>query len=95
MRALAADYLLSNNHLSTVIAYRFQKDDEDIAATFIQLLKCLSTQLNSVTINFFINEVRRSFRVPVPDRLIASHRAPLRSTCHTSRCCSRQWRTTT
>lgn len=55
------DYLLSNNHVNSIIVHKFDFTDEEITAYYISFLKTLSLKLNGHTINFFYNEVSRRF----------------------------------
>ena len=52
-----ADYLLSNNHINSIIVHKFDFSDEEILAYYISFLKTLSFKLNVHTIHFFYNEV--------------------------------------
>ena len=56
------DYLLSNNHVNSIIVHKFDFSDEEVMAYYISFLKTLSLKLNAHTIHFFYNEVRNSFR---------------------------------
>jgi hypothetical protein len=58
-----ADYLLSNNHVNSIIVHKFDFSDEEVMAYYISFLKTLSLKLNAHTIHFFYNEVRNSFRI--------------------------------
>ncbi|KRZ20437.1 Protein CLEC16A [Trichinella pseudospiralis] len=49
-------YLLSNNHVNSIITYRFDFSDEEILAYYISFLKTLSFKLNVNTVHFFFNE---------------------------------------
>lgn len=51
-------YLLSNNHVNSIIEHKFDFSDEEVMAYYISFLKTLSLKLNSQTIHFFYNEVR-------------------------------------
>jgi hypothetical protein len=57
-----ADYLLSNNHVNSIIVHKFDFSDEEVMAYYISFLKTLSLKLNAHTIHFFYNEVRNSCR---------------------------------
>ncbi|XP_026678930.1 protein CLEC16A-like [Diaphorina citri] len=50
-------YLLSNNHVNSIIVHKFDFSDEEVMAYYISFLKTLSLKLNSHTIHFFYNEV--------------------------------------
>ncbi|KRZ52753.1 Extended synaptotagmin-2 [Trichinella nativa] len=50
-------YLLSNNHVNSIITYRFDFSDEEILAYYISFLKTLSFKLNVNTVHFFFNEI--------------------------------------
>lgn len=51
------DYLLSNNHVNSIIVHKFDFSDEEVMAYYISFLKTLSLKLNAHTIHFFYNEV--------------------------------------
>lgn len=53
-----SDYLLSNNHVNSIIVHKFDFSDEEVMAYYISFLKTLSLKLNTHTIHFFYNEVR-------------------------------------
>lgn len=57
---LSPDYLLSNNHVNSIIVHKFDFSDEEIMAYYISFLKTLSLKLNNHTVHFFYNEVRCS-----------------------------------
>lgn len=54
---LISDYLLSNNHVNSIIVHKFDFSDEEVMAYYISFLKTLSFKLNGHTIHFFYNEV--------------------------------------
>lgn len=54
---LFTDYLLSNNHVNSIIVHKFDFSDEEVMAYYISFLKTLSLKLNNHTIHFFYNEV--------------------------------------
>ncbi|KAL5254590.1 hypothetical protein ACHWQZ_G014141 [Mnemiopsis leidyi] len=54
-------FLLSNNHVNSIICHEFDFSDEEIMAYYISFLKTLSLKLNSNTIHFFYNEHLRDF----------------------------------
>ncbi|XP_077490133.1 C-type lectin domain containing ema isoform X4 [Amblyomma americanum] len=49
-------YLLSNNHVNSIIVHKFDFSDEEVMAYYISFLKTLSLKLNNHTIHFFYNE---------------------------------------
>ena len=51
------DYLLSNNHVNSLIVLKLDFSDEEVLAYYISFLKTLSFKLNTHTIHFFYNEV--------------------------------------
>ncbi|XP_076235537.1 C-type lectin domain containing ema isoform X3 [Calliopsis andreniformis] len=51
------NYLLSNNHVNSIIVHKFDFSDEEVMAYYISFLKTLSLKLNAHTIHFFYNEV--------------------------------------
>lgn len=55
------DYLLSNNHVNSIIVHKFDFSNEDVMAYYILFLKTLSLKLNTSTINFFYNEQTNDF----------------------------------
>lgn len=55
------DYLLSNNHVNSIIVLKLDFSDEEVLAYYISFLKTLSFKLNSHTIHFFYNEHLRDF----------------------------------
>ena len=54
-------YLLSNNHVNSIIVHKFDFDDEEVMAYYISFLKTLSLKLNNHTIHFFFNEHTADF----------------------------------
>lgn len=52
-----SDYLLSNNHINSLIVMKLDYSDEEVLAYYISFLKTLSFKLNKHTIHFFYNEV--------------------------------------
>lgn len=58
---LFLDYLLSNNHVNSIIVHKFDFSDEEVMAYYISFLKTLSLKLNAHTIHFFYNEVNTLF----------------------------------
>lgn len=52
-------YLLSNNHVNSIIVHKFDFSDEEVMAYYISFLKTLSLKLNAHTIHFFYNEVNQ------------------------------------
>lgn len=48
-------YLLSNNHVNSIILHKFDTTDEEVMAYYISFLKTLSFKLNPHTIHFFFN----------------------------------------
>ncbi len=55
------DYLLSNNHVNSIIVHKFDFSDEEVMAYYISFLKTLSLKLNPHTIHFFFNEHTNDF----------------------------------
>lgn len=53
---LLIDYLLSNNHVNSIMVHKFDFSDEDVMGYYILFLKTLSLKLNTHTIHFFYNE---------------------------------------
>ncbi|XP_064406876.1 protein CLEC16A-like isoform X2 [Halichondria panicea] len=54
-------YLLSNNHVNSIIVLKLDFSDEEVLAYYISFVKTLSFRLNSHTIHFFYNEHLRDF----------------------------------
>eukprot|EP00731_Ephydatia_muelleri_P029429 Em0020g1073a len=54
-------YLLSNNHVNSLIVLKLDFSDEEVLAYYISFLKTLSFKLNKHTIHFFYNEHLRDF----------------------------------
>lgn len=54
-------YLLSNNHVNSIIIHKFDFSDEEVMAYYISFLKTLSLKLNAHTIHFFFNEQTADF----------------------------------
>ncbi|XP_028395434.1 protein CLEC16A-like [Dendronephthya gigantea] len=54
-------YLLSNNHVNSIIIHKFDFTNEEILAYYISFLKTLSLKLNLHVINFFFNERKSDF----------------------------------
>ncbi|XP_073447287.1 protein CLEC16A isoform X4 [Aquarana catesbeiana] len=54
-------YLLSNNHVNSIIVHKFDFSDEEIMGYYICFLKTLSVKLNSHTVHFFYNEHTNDF----------------------------------
>ncbi|CAG0894163.1 unnamed protein product [Cyprideis torosa] len=54
-------YLLSNNHVNSIIVHKFDFSDEEVMAYYISFLKTLSLKLNKHTIHFFFNEATNDF----------------------------------
>ncbi|XP_045448543.1 protein CLEC16A homolog [Melitaea cinxia] len=54
-------YLLSNNHVNSIIVHKFDVSDEEVMAYYISFLKTLSLKLNNHTIHFFYNEHTKDF----------------------------------
>nr|XP_045616775.1 protein CLEC16A homolog [Procambarus clarkii] len=54
-------YLLSNNHVNSIIVHKFDFSDEEVMAYYISFLKTLSLKLNVHTIHFFYNEHTNDF----------------------------------
>lgn len=48
-------YLLSNNHVNSIIMHKFDLSDEEVMAYYISFIKTLSFKLNPHTIHFFFN----------------------------------------
>lgn len=54
-------FLLSNNHVNSIITHTFDFTNEEIMAYYISFLKTLSFKLNPSTIHFFFNETTEEF----------------------------------
>ncbi|EPB79592.1 hypothetical protein ANCCEY_01288 [Ancylostoma ceylanicum] len=55
------DFLLSNNHVNSIITHSFDFNNEEIMAYYISFMKTLSFKLNPSTIHFFFNEATDEF----------------------------------
>ncbi|KAF6024766.1 CLEC16A [Bugula neritina] len=54
-------FLLSNNHVNSIISHQFDFTDEEVMAYYISFMKTLSLKLNKYTIHFFFNEHSEDF----------------------------------
>uniref|UniRef100_F1KUF8 Uncharacterized protein n=1 Tax=Ascaris suum TaxID=6253 RepID=F1KUF8_ASCSU len=54
-------FLLSNNHVNSIITHKFNFNNEEIMAYYISFLKTLSFKLNVYTVHFFFNESTQEF----------------------------------
>ncbi|CAI5446636.1 unnamed protein product [Caenorhabditis angaria] len=54
-------FLLSNNHVNSIISHSFDLSNDEIMAYYISFLKTLSFKLNACTIHFFFNETSQEF----------------------------------
>ncbi|GAB6025945.1 hypothetical protein CHUAL_011914 [Chamberlinius hualienensis] len=54
-------YLLSNNHVNSIIVHKFDFSDEEVMAYYISFLKTLSFKLNTHAVHFFYNEHTNDF----------------------------------
>lgn len=54
-------FLLSNNHVNSIITHKFDFNNEEIMAYYISFLKILSFKLNKYTVHFFFNEASQEF----------------------------------
>ncbi|ETN83630.1 hypothetical protein NECAME_17400 [Necator americanus] len=54
-------FLLSNNHVNSIITHDFDFSNEEILAYYISFMKTLSFKLNPSTIHFFFNEATDEF----------------------------------
>lgn len=54
-------FLLSNNHVNSIISHKFDLQNDEIMAYYISFLKTLSFKLNPATIHFFFNETTEEF----------------------------------
>lgn len=67
------DYLLSNNHVNSIIVHKFDFSDEEVMAYYISFLKTLSLKLNTHTIHFFYNEVNEVHVISLYVSYLISH----------------------
>ena len=51
------DFILSNNHINSIITAPLDFSDEDIVSQYISFVKMLSLSINEKTIHFFHNNV--------------------------------------
>lgn len=54
-------FLLSNNHVNSIIVHKFDFSNEEVLAYYISFLKTLSLKLNKLTVNFYFNEQKCDF----------------------------------
>eukprot|EP00794_Sanderia_malayensis_P009382 gene9382-10370_t len=54
-------FLLSNNHVNSIIVHKFDFSNEEVLAYYISFLKTLSLKLNKHTVNFYFNEQKNDF----------------------------------
>lgn len=66
------DFILSNNHINSIITADLDFQDEDIVSQYISFMKVLSLSINEKTIHFFHNNVPNVFP---PFRLERSHKS--------------------
>ena len=66
------DFILSNNHINSIITADLDFRDEDIVSQYISFMKVLSLSINEKTIHFFHNNVLLVFP---PFRLERSHKS--------------------
>ena len=66
------DFILSNNHINSIITADLDFRDEDIVSQYISFMKVLSLSINEKTIHFFHNNVQLVFP---PFRLEGSHKS--------------------
>lgn len=66
------DFILSNNHINSIITADLDFRDEDIVSQYISFMKVLSLSINEKTIHFFHNNVLLVFP---PFRLEGSHKS--------------------
>ena len=58
-------YLMSNDHVTSIISYPFNFHNEEILAYYISFLKTLSMKLNKHTIYLFFNDVKHLMNFPL------------------------------
>ncbi|KAI6652174.1 hypothetical protein LOD99_7192 [Oopsacas minuta] len=58
-------YLMSNDHITSIISYPFNFENEENLAYYISFLKTLSMKLNIHTIHLFFNEVKHLSHFPL------------------------------
>ena len=56
-------YMLSQNHLNSLITHKFDFDDEELVGLYISLVKTIALKLDAQTVQFFFN--RRSNDMPL------------------------------
>ncbi|CAD6185747.1 unnamed protein product [Caenorhabditis auriculariae] len=54
-------FLLSNNHVNSILTHKFDLNNDEIMAYYISFLKTLSFKLNACTVHFFFNEATKEF----------------------------------
>ena len=58
-------YLMSNDHITSIISYPFNFENEENLAYYISFLKTLSMKLNKHTIHLFFNDVKHLSHFPL------------------------------
>ena len=58
-------FLMSNDHITSIVSYPFDFKNEENLAYYISFLKTLSMKLNSHTIHLFYNEVKHLSNFPL------------------------------
>eukprot|EP00800_Vazella_pourtalesii_P018030 TRINITY_DN5686_c0_g1_i1.p1 TRINITY_DN5686_c0_g1~~TRINITY_DN5686_c0_g1_i1.p1 ORF type:complete len:1029 (+),score=223.31 TRINITY_DN5686_c0_g1_i1:89-3175(+) len=58
-------YLMSNDHITSIISYPFNFENEENLAYYISFLKTLSMKLNTHTIHLFFNDVKHLSHFPL------------------------------
>jgi hypothetical protein len=66
-------YMLSQNHLNSLITHKFDFDDEELVGLYISLVKTIALKLDAQTVQFFFN--RRSNDMPLLVRPLHSRSA--------------------
>ena len=56
-------YMLSQNHLNSLIKHKFDFDDEEMVGLYISLVKTIALKLDAQTVQFFFN--KRSNDMPL------------------------------
>ena len=49
-------YMLSQNHLNSLITHKFDFDDEELVGLYISLVKTIALKLDAQTVQFFFNK---------------------------------------
>ena len=69
-----AGFLLSNNHMNTIVTHKFDFSDEEVLAYYISFMRSLSMRLTKDTVHFFCNEHLADFPLYVQALQLFNHK---------------------